>query len=98
MKQFYVYILSSHSGTLYVGVTSDLLRRLAEHREKLRPGFTSRYDVTRLVYVETFPDGSSAITREKQIKGWRREKKVALVKSMNPEWRDLSREWFAEGA
>jgi putative endonuclease len=90
-RTYWVYILASHSKTIYVGVTNDLERRLYQHRNKLLPGFTARYDVDRLVYFEQTSDVVSAIAREKQIKGWSRSKKVALIESMNPEWEDLSR-------
>ena len=93
MRQFYVYIMTNHSRTLYTGMTNDLLRRVAEHKQKLIPGFTARYNVTRLVYYEETPDVRSAIAREKQIKGWVRAKKVALIEAANPQWRDLSAEW-----
>jgi putative endonuclease len=82
--------MSSPSGTLYIGITSNLRRRAAEHRSHLIPGFTSRYNVTRLVWFETFGDPLTAIEREKQLKRWRRAKKVALVESMNPGWADLA--------
>ncbi|MCB0243025.1 MAG: GIY-YIG nuclease family protein [Anaerolineae bacterium] len=93
MKQYFVYIMASASGTLYTGVTGDLERRVAEHKQKLIPGFTARYNITRLVWYETTPDVKSAIAREKQIKGWLRAKKIALVESVNPQWRDLSEDW-----
>ena len=93
MKQYFVYIMASASGTLYTGVTGDLERRVAEHKQKLIPGFTARYNITRLVYYESTPDVRSAIAREKQIKGWLRAKKIALVESVNPQWRDLSEDW-----
>ena len=93
MKQFYVYIMTNHSRTLYTGMTNDLLRRVAEHKQKLIPGFTARYNITRLVYYEETSDVTSAIAREKQIKGWVRAKKVALIEAANPQWRDLSAEW-----
>ena len=93
-KDYYVYILSNVSKTLYVGVTSDLLRRMHEHRTKALDGFTRRYNITMLVYFETTEDVESAILREKQLKGWRRERKIALIESMNPAWEDLSAEWF----
>ncbi len=96
MRECFVYIMSNSSRTLYAGVTSNLERRVFEHKHKLTPGFTSRYNLTRLVYVETYPDPRSAIAREKQIKGWRREKKIALIESTNPDWLDLSAEWFEE--
>ncbi len=93
MKQGYVYLTASASGVLCVGVTSDLAKRVYQHKHSLIPGFTSRYNVTLLVYYETTPDMASAILREKQIKAWRRAKKVALIEKMNPEWQDLSFEW-----
>lgn len=93
MADYYVYIMSNHSRTLYVGVTSDLIRRVFEHKSKLIPGFTKRYNVTDLVYFEQTSDIASAIIREKEIKGWVRRKKVALVHESNPEWRDLSLDW-----
>lgn len=96
MRDCFVYIMTNASRTLYTGVTSNLERRVFEHQHKLVPGFTSRYNITRLVYVETFPDPRSAIAREKQIKGWRRDKKVAVIESTNPDWLDLSAEWFEQ--
>lgn len=93
MRQYYVYIITNHSGTLYTGMTNDLLRRVGEHKRKEIPGFTARYNITRLVYYEETPDVHSAIAREKQIKGWVRAKKVALIEAANPQWRDLSAEW-----
>ncbi len=95
MAEYYVYIMSNHSRTLYVGVTNDLARRVCEHKSKLVPGFTKRYNVIDLVYFEQTSDISSAIMREKEIKGWVRRKKVALVHGSNPEWRDLSLDWTA---
>ena len=89
---YYVYILSNTKGVLYVGVTRDLARRFEEHRKGAVEGFTKRYGVSRLVYWEATPDVKSAISREKQIKSWRREKKVALIRSVNPEFRDLAGE------
>jgi putative endonuclease len=93
MRQFWVYILTSRSGVLYVGVTNDLERRTFEHKQKRVPGFTARYNVDRLVFYEAFPEALSAIAAEKKIKGWRREKKVALIESQNPQWKDLSADW-----
>jgi putative endonuclease len=93
VRDYYVYILASASGVLYIGVTNDLTRRVFEHREKLVPGFTGRYNVTRLVYFEWFAGIHDAIAREKQLKGWRREKKLELIKKTNPQWNDLSRLW-----
>ena len=89
-SQFFVYIMASRSKTLYTGVTSDLARRTLEHKLRVHPGFASKYNITRLVYFESTPSILSAITREKQIKGWSRAKKVALVESLNPSWEDLS--------
>ena len=95
-RTFFVYIMTNRSGTLYVGVTNDLERRVFEHKEKLVPGFTARYRIDTLVFFETTEDVWVAIDREKQIKSWRREKKVLLINSMNPSWRDLSADWTAE--
>lgn len=87
---FYVYILASQKqGTLYLGVTNDLVRRVYEHKEKLLPGFTSRYDVRRLVWFEAYDDPTSAIEREKEIKKWRRKWKIELIEKENPDWKDL---------
>ena len=79
---------------MYAGVTNDLERRIYERKHRLTPGFTSRYNIDRLVYYEHFTDIRSAIRREKEIKGWRRTKKLALVESVNPKWRDLSEDWL----
>jgi len=87
--QYFVYIMANVARTLYVGVTNDLQRRVGEHREHRVPGFTSKYRLTMLVYYESTTDVRDAISREKQIKGWLREKKIALIESMNPAWRDL---------
>ena len=92
LRQYYVYIVTNKSGTLYIGITKDLQRRIFEHKSKLVEGFTKKYNVTRLVYYEVTDDARAAITREKQIKGWLRVKKVALVESVNPNWKDLSEE------
>ena len=97
MPNFYVYILTNKSGTLYVGVTNHLERRVYEHKKKLMAGFTKRYDLTRLVYYETVDDARSAIQREKQIKGWLCRKKIELIRTMNPRWVDLAEEWYEEG-
>ena len=95
MRDFFVYIITNKNRrVLYIGVTNDIERRLREHREKQVPGFSARYNLTRLLYVESFPDAMSAIAREKQLKGWRREKKVRLIKSINPRWLDLSDTWY----
>ena len=86
MREYYVYLMTNQKRTLYTGVTNDLVRRVWEHRQKLVGGFTSRYNLTRLVYYEATNDVKSAIGREKQIKGWRRSKKVDLIQSTNPQW------------
>jgi putative endonuclease len=90
MKEFYVYILFNQSRTLYIGVTNDLIRRMDEHRRKLVRGFTAKYNITQLAYYETYPSARSAIEREKQLKGWKRERKVALIEAKNPRWEDLN--------
>jgi putative endonuclease len=89
-KQFYIYILTSHHyGTLYIGVTNDLTRRIYEHKHDLEDGFSRKYGVHTLVYFETTPDIYSALTREKQMKKWNRKWKIELIESKNPEWKDL---------
>jgi len=93
MTEYYVYIMTNGKRTLYTGVTNNLYRRVYEHKEKLIPGFTKRYNIDYLVYVENTSDVVAAITREKQIKGWTRAKKISLIESSNPEWRDLSLDW-----
>ncbi len=89
---YYVYIVSNRMHTLYVGITNDLTRRIAEHHEHTAPSFTQKYHLTRLIYFEPYDDVRDAIAREKQLKRWRREKKIKLIESLNPEWSDLSRE------
>jgi putative endonuclease len=86
----YVYSMASKSGVLYLGVTSNLPVRVGQHKEKIVPGFTQRYNVTKLVWFEPHTSIRSAISREKEIKKWRRSKKIALIKSLNPAWNDLS--------
>jgi putative endonuclease len=93
MNDYWVYITSSYRGTLYTGVTNDLERHIYEHRQKLVDGFTNKYNASKLVYHEQTDDVESAVAREKQIKGWLRRKKVALIESLNPQWRDLAEEW-----
>ncbi len=90
--QYYLYIMANESRMIYTGVTNDLERRVYQHKQKL-DGFTKKYNSTKLVYYEVTDDARSAIRREKQLKGWLRSKKVALIDSMNPLWRDLSEEW-----
>ncbi len=85
--------MTNKSKTLYTGVTNNLHRRVYEHKNKIIPGFTAKYNITKLVYFETFNDINLAIAREKQIKGWIRKKKIELIESVNPEWKDLSKEW-----
>jgi putative endonuclease len=94
MKQYYVYIMTNSSKTLYTGVTDSLLRRVYEHKNKLIEGFTKKCNITRLVYYETTCDVRAAIQREKQIRGWLRSKKIALIEAANPEWQDLSEGWY----
>jgi len=94
MRSYYVYILASdRNGTLYVGVTSDLSRRVWEHKEGLTPGFTSKYGVVRLVWYEEYPDIGDAIAREKRLKRWRRGWKLRLIEERNPQWLDLYETW-----
>lgn len=89
-REYYIYIMTNKNNTvLYTGITNDLKRRIFEHKEKLVKGFTSRYHITKLVYYEIFRDVENAISREKQIKGGSRAKKIGLVNQMNVEWRDL---------
>jgi putative endonuclease len=90
-KQFYIYIMTNPTNTVtYVGVTSNLTERISHHKAKVGPGFTSRYNINKLVYYEVYSDAYSAISREKQLKGGSRERKVELIKSKNPLWEDLS--------
>lgn len=94
-RHFYVYIMTDgpKAAILYIGITGDLCRRVWQHKNKLVPGFTSRYKLTCLVYYESFVYPDTAIRREKQVKGWSRSKKIKLVESMNPQWNDLARNW-----
>jgi len=82
--------MTNKSKTLYTGITNNLQRRVYEHKQKLIPGFTSKYDINQLIYYEITSDINVALSREKQIKGWLRSKKIALIESVNPEWRDLN--------
>jgi putative endonuclease len=93
MKQYYVYIMTNHSGTLYTGVTNDLTRRIYEHKQGQGGRFTSRYRVTGLLYFEETRDIHAALAREKQLKGWRRARKLELIAKDNPKWVDLSADW-----
>jgi putative endonuclease len=90
LKRYYVYILASRSGVLYIGITNDLERRMYEHKNKLVPGFTSKYNVDRLVWCEEFSTALQAIEAEKRIKGWSRRKEVALIEEKNARWEDLA--------
>lgn len=94
MKLYYTYIMASSGGTLYTGITSDIVNRVYTHKKRNIPGFTQRYNVTRLVYFESSRNANYAIAREKEIKGWRRSKKIALIQSQNPKWKDLAADWF----
>ena len=93
LESYYVYIIANLSGMVYTGVTNDLERRMSEHKQKLLSGYASRYNIQRLMYYEVTNDIGAAIAREKQIKAWTRAKRVALIESVNPEWRDLSAQW-----
>jgi len=95
VHRYYVYLLTNKNDkVMYVGVTNNLERRVYEHKTKLVPGFTEKYNVNKLVYFEETPDVHAAIAREKEIKKWRREKKNNLVVTVNPKWKDLSTGWF----
>ncbi len=96
MGKHYVYLLSSKAKVLYVGKTNNLARRIYEHKNKMNIGFTARYNVDRLVYYEEVDNELIAAKREKQIKGWRREKKINLILSINPGWDDLSAPWMEQ--
>jgi putative endonuclease len=89
-----MYIMGSLSGTLYIGMTGNLRKRVFEHKFHCIEGFTDKYQVERLLYRESFDEVHKAISREKQLKGWRRSKKIALIESVNPHWLDLAHEWF----
>jgi putative endonuclease len=89
-RTYHVYFMASQSGVLYLGVTNNLARRVAQHKQKLVPGFAQKYNVTKLVWFEPHSTARAAISREKEIKKWRRSKKIALIESLNPEWNDLS--------
>jgi len=93
-KQYYVYIMTNKSGTLYVGVTNDVKKRVYQHKSKQVEGFTKKYNIDKLLYFETFGDVYSAIGREKSIKGWLRKKKLDLIKTSNRDWIDISQDWY----
>ena len=92
--QYYIYILTNKSGTIYVGVTNNIKRRIYQHKNKLVEGFTKKYNIDILLYYEPFSDVYSAIAREKMIKGWVRKKKIELINTINPDWIDLSSDWY----
>jgi putative endonuclease len=96
--QYFVYIVSSRSGTLYIGMTNSIYRRVLQHKRGEIEGFASKYACNRLVYYEGFDDVHKAIGREKQLKGWTRAKKIVLIESKNPRWEDLAEQWGAEMA
>jgi putative endonuclease len=93
-KTYHIYIMSNISKMLYIGVTNDIQFRVFQHKRKQVAGFTQRYNLFKLVYAEAFGDIRDAIAREKQIKGWLRVKKVSLIESLNPDWKDLAADWF----
>jgi len=94
--EYFVYTMSSRSGTLYIGMTNSIYRRALQHKRGDIEGFASKYHCNRLVYYESFDDVHRAIGREKQLKGWTRAKKIALIESRNPRWEDLAEKWGAQ--
>ncbi|MCX5638751.1 MAG: GIY-YIG nuclease family protein [Planctomycetota bacterium] len=94
-KQYYVYIMTNKSGTLYTGMTNNIKQRVFAHKHKLVEGFTKKYNIDRLLYIETFGDVNSAIARENTIKGWLRARKMALIKATNPNWAGLAGDWYS---
>ena len=98
MKQYYVYLMTNKSRTLYTGITNNLERRVYQHKQKTIEGFTSKYNITMLVYYESDDDVRQAIAREKQIKGWLRSKKIELIESTNPGWEDLSKDRYGNSS
>jgi len=95
MKTYYIYILASkRNGTLYIGFTNDLIRRIYEHKSSLIEGFTRKYSIDKLVYFESTTDVNDAILREKRLKKWKRQWKIELIEKSNPDWRDLSVDFF----
>jgi putative endonuclease len=95
-KKYWVYIVGSRTGTLYIGMTNNLYRRVLDHKCGESEGFASKYGCNRLVYFESFDDVRKAIDREKQLKGWRRQKKITLIEALNPRWQDLAENWGAQ--
>lgn len=94
VKSYFVYILGSPTGTLYIGMTNDLERRVQQHRQKINSSFTQKYNVDRLLYFEETNDVQAVLAREKQLKSWRRNKKISLIEMKNPKWVDLSEDWY----
>ncbi len=94
MNHYYVYIMSNKTKVLYIGATNSLEKRVWQHKEGKGSAFTTKYRTKRLVYFEETTDVKSAITREKQLKGWLRKKKVELIEAKNPTWQDLSTDWY----
>ncbi len=92
-KDYYVYIMASDTGTLYTGVTNNLVRRISEHQQGIFEGFTKKYKCHKLIFYENYSDIKLAIAREKQLKNWNRNKKQELITKINPHWQDLSAEW-----
>lgn len=95
LKAYYVYIMASASRVLYIGVTNNIERRAVEHRQGRVPGFSAKYRTRELVYVEPFGQIRAAIAREKQLKGWLRARKIALIESQNPDWKDMAAAWVS---
>lgn len=91
---YFTYVRASRSHTIYIGVTGDLHRRVFQHKWREHDGFTARYNCDRLVWFERHQEAHLAIAREKELKGWRRAKKIVLIESLNPAWADLSRDWY----
>ena len=89
MKRYYVYIMTNHSKTLYIGMTNDLRRRVSEHKEKMIEGFTKRYKINQLVYFEEYDDVRYAIERETRLKTWSRQRKIDQIATMNPDWKEI---------
>lgn len=98
VRLFWVYIVASGSGTLYIGMTNNVERRIWEHKNRMFRGFSQQYHCDRLLYYEGFDDVRAAISREKQLKGWRRSKKIGLIEAQNPRWEDLAEKWGAKVA
>lgn len=94
MNEYHVYIMASKTKRIYTGMTNNLFNRVYQHKQKTIKGFTSKYNMTRLVYFDSSNDVNVVIQREKQIKGWTRAKKIALIESINPNWEDLAKDWY----